>query len=99
MEEQGYKTERNVLLQDNKSAILLEKNGKRSSGKRTRALNIRYFFITDHAEKGDVTILYCPTDAMIGDFMTKALQGTKYEGFDVDIMNNDVNDSLYINDV
>jgi hypothetical protein len=33
MEEQGYKVKSNVLYQDNKSAILLEKNGKCSSGK------------------------------------------------------------------
>ena len=44
LEEQGYEIERNVLHQDNKSTILLEKNGKRSSGKRTRAINIHYFF-------------------------------------------------------
>ena len=40
MEAQGYKIQKNILYQDNKSAILLESNGKRSPGKRTRALNI-----------------------------------------------------------
>ena len=35
MEEQGYPIEKNILYQDNKSTILLENNGKRSSGKRT----------------------------------------------------------------
>ncbi len=40
MEAQGYDIQKNILYQDNKSAILLEINGKRSSGKRTRALNI-----------------------------------------------------------
>ena len=44
LEEQGYRIERNVLYQDNKSTILLLKNGKRSAGRRSRALNIRYFF-------------------------------------------------------
>ena len=47
LEEQGHEINKNVLCQDNKSAILLETNGKKSSGKRTRALNIRYFFVTD----------------------------------------------------
>jgi hypothetical protein len=88
--------EKNIIYQDNKSAILLETNGKKSSSKRTRALNIRYFFITDHVEKGDVVIVYCPTDAMIGDFMTKALQGSKFEGFDDDVMNTITNKSLFI---
>ena len=44
MKEQGYELEKNILFQDNKSAILLEKNGQRSAGKRSRALNVRYFF-------------------------------------------------------
>ena len=45
MEEQGYKIEENVLLlyQDNKSAILLEKNGRKSMGEQSRALNVQYF--------------------------------------------------------
>ena len=38
--EQGYNVEKSILYQDNKSAILLETNGKKSSSKRTRALNI-----------------------------------------------------------
>ena len=81
IEAQGYEVERNILYQDNKSSILLETNGKKSAGKRSRALNIRYFFITDQVEKGNVSIEYCPTDNMVADFMTKPLQGTKFENF------------------
>ena len=40
MEEQGYKIEENVLYQDNKSEILLEKNGRKRMGKHSRALNV-----------------------------------------------------------
>jgi hypothetical protein len=50
-------------------------------GKRTRALNIRYFFLTDQVEKGNLTIEYCPTDEMVGDFHTKPLQGEKFRKF------------------
>jgi hypothetical protein len=75
LEAQGYKINKNVVYQDNKSAILLEKNGKRSSSKRTRHLNIRYFFVTDQIEKGNMCIEYCPTGEMVADFMTKPLQG------------------------
>jgi hypothetical protein len=78
LEEQGYKINNNLLYQDNKSAILLETNGKKSSGKRTRALNIHYFFLANQVEKGNVTIVYCPTDDMVGDFRTKPLQGKKF---------------------
>ena len=81
MEEQGYNIEENKIYQDNKSAILLETNGRKSAGKRSRALNVRYFFVTDQVEKGNVIIDYCPTDDMIADYMTKPLQGEKFKKF------------------
>lgn len=40
LEAQGYSVGDNVVFQDNQSAMLLEKNGKRSSGKCTRHINI-----------------------------------------------------------
>jgi hypothetical protein len=86
MEAQGYPIEQNIVMQDNKSSILLETNGKRSSSKRTRALNIRYFFIADQVEKGNVEIQYCPTDKMTADYMTKPLQGKKFTKFRNEIM-------------
>ena len=60
---------------------MLENNGKRSAGKRSRALNVRYFFLTDQVEKGNLTIEYCPTDVVWADFMTKPLQGEKFRKF------------------
>jgi hypothetical protein len=67
LEAQGYDVEKNIVYQDNKRAILLEPKGKKSSGKQTRTLNIRYFFITDHVEKGNAQIEHCRTGNMIGD--------------------------------
>ena len=64
MEAQGYDVKENIIYQDNKSTILLLENGKRSSGKRTRAINIRYFFLTDQRNKGNVRFEYCPTGDM-----------------------------------
>ena len=87
LEAQGYNVKQNILYQDNKSTILLEQNGKRSSSKRTRHLNIRYFFLTDQIEKNNMEVKYCPTDDMIGDFMSKPVQGEKYKKFRKDIMN------------
>ena len=68
LEKQGYAVDKNILYQDNKSAILLEENGQKSAGKRSHAMNIRYFFMTDQIEKGNVQVEYCPTDDMIGDY-------------------------------
>jgi hypothetical protein len=77
LEAQGYNMDKNIIYQDNKSAILLETNGKKSLGKRTRAINIRYFFITNQVEKGNAQIEHCGTDNMVGDFFSKPLQGEK----------------------
>ena len=88
MEAQGYQVQKNILYQDNKSTILLENNGKRSSSKRTRAFNIRYFFLTDQIEKGNLSIEYCPTTEMIGDYMSKPLQGKLFQKFKKQIMGN-----------
>jgi hypothetical protein len=69
LEAQGYDVEKNIVYQDNKSAILFETNGKKSLGKRTHALNIRYFFIPDQVEKGNAQIEHCGTDNMVGVFL------------------------------
>ena len=86
LEAQGYHVKRNILFQDNKSTILLEQNGKRSSSKRTRAINIRYFFLTDQIEKGQLEVEYCPTKSMVGDFFSKPLQGSLFTKFKHGIM-------------
>ena len=79
LEEQGYPVRKNTLFQDNRSAMLLESNGRKSAGKRSRHLNIRFFFVTDQKEKGNINIEYCPTDEMTGDYMTKPLLGKKFD--------------------
>ena len=86
MEAQGYQVQDNVLYQDNQSAILLEKNGKASSSRRTKHINIRYFFITDRVDKGDVSLVWCPTADMIGDYATKPVQGALFRKFRDQIM-------------
>jgi len=78
LEAQQEQVEDNICYQDNESAIKLENNGKRSSSKRTRHINIRYYFITDRVANGEVSIEYCPTGDMVGDFHTKSLQGSQF---------------------
>ena len=73
MEAQGYDVEN--ILYPAKSTIKLLENGKKSSTKRTRAINIRYFFLTDQIEKGNLRVEYCPTKQMWADGLTKPLQG------------------------
>ena len=67
LEAQGYKIQDNILYQYNKSSILLETNGRGSSGKRTRHINVRYFFIADRVKSKEIRIEYCPTGIMVAD--------------------------------
>jgi hypothetical protein len=61
MRAQGFKVRDNILYQDNRSAILLETNGR--------------------VAKGDLWVVWCPTDKMIADFLTKPLQGKVFAEF------------------
>jgi len=89
MEAQGYRVIETVVYQDNQSAILLEVNGKQSSSKRTRHMNIKYFFIKDRVDSGEITIRYCPTEDMVADYFTKPLQGSQFRKLRGLIMNVD----------
>jgi hypothetical protein len=86
MKAQGYCVKDNFLFQDNTSFILLENNGKDSSSKRIKHINIRYFFITDRVSKEEVSVVWCPTGDMIGDYTTKPLKGALFRKFRDQIM-------------
>jgi hypothetical protein len=89
LEAQGYSICDSVLYQNNQSAMLLEKNGRASSSKQTRHINIRYFFVTDRIASKELSVQYCPTGDMIADFYTKPLQGAPFCKLRDQIMNND----------
>ena len=92
LQEQGYDF-KIILLQDNKSTKLLLENGRASSSKRTRHLNIRYYFLSDKVAKGELEVKYCSTDDMIADYLTKQLQGDKFYKFRKLLMNLGPNES------
>ena len=77
LKEQGYIICHNDIYQDNQSAIRLEKNGRRSRIKRTRHINIRYYFITPRIIKQEASVEFFPTLDMIGDYFKKALKGSQ----------------------
>ena len=81
LEAQGYYLKDNICYQDNESAMKLEKNGKRSSTKRTRHIHIRYFMVTDRVKNNEISIEYCPTVDMVSDYHTKPLQGKQFRRF------------------
>ena len=68
-----------TIEQDNTSAIQLERNGWKSSSKRTKHINVQYFYITDRLKARDVSrVIYKPTGDMESDYLTKALQGKAF---------------------
>jgi hypothetical protein len=67
------------LPQDNTSAINMETNGTSSCGRKSKHIDIRYFWLKDRVAKGELTINYCPTELMIADFFTKPLQGKLFQ--------------------
>lgn len=87
LEAQGYGIQDNIMYQDNQSAMKMEMNGKRSAGKRSRHLNIRLFYVTDQHEKKNISIVFCPTDQMTADYLTKPLHGEKFKKFRQEMMN------------
>ena len=54
IEEQGYNISQKNLIQENKSSILLENNGKLSISKSTNHIKTRYLFVTDRLAQGDL---------------------------------------------
>jgi hypothetical protein len=77
MEAQGYGIT-TIVNQDNQSTMRLANNGKASSGKGTRHINIRYFFMTGRIARKEVAIQYYPTKEMLADYFTKPLQGALF---------------------
>jgi hypothetical protein len=75
----------------------IEKNGRSSCSKRTRHMNIRYFFVKDQVDSKRVRIEHCPTADMIADYFTKPLQGAPFRKLRDLIMNIDPSSAYHSN--
>ena len=82
MEAQGYTIENNMLYQDNKSTILLAKNGRLFAGKNSKHIKNRFFFlICDKIAQGDLQIMHKGAVVMWADINTQPLQGQMFRLF------------------
>jgi hypothetical protein len=77
LESQGEPHGAATIFQDNQSTMAMLANGG-SKSDRTRHISIRYFWTKERVDKGDLAIVYIPTDQMIADILTKPLQGEKF---------------------
>ena len=64
---------------DNQSAIALAKDNKFHS--RMKHIDIRYHFIREAVEDGNIVVNYIPTAENIADIFTKSLAKPKFESF------------------
>jgi hypothetical protein len=78
MESQRYNVEIVELYQDNKSTQLLMNNGRFLSGKKTKDIKAKFFFIKDRIDAGEMKVTHCPTKEMWADELTKPLQGRAF---------------------
>jgi hypothetical protein len=68
-----------TLFSDNQSAIALTKEHQYHA--RTKHIDVRYHFIRWVIEEGKIRLIYCPTDEMVADTLTKALPSAKVKHF------------------
>ena len=78
LESLGFKQSKATkLYEDNQGAIALTKNPKTHS--RTKHIDIKYHYIREAVDKKDIELVYCPTDKMVADILTKGLPRPKFD--------------------
>ena len=75
----GDNLDSTTLFSDNQSAIALSKDHQYHA--RTKHIDIRYHFIRWVIENGSIRLIYCPTDDMLADTLTKSLPSVKAKHF------------------
>ena len=68
-----------TLFSDNQSAIALTKDHQFHA--RTKHIDVRFHFICWIIENGSLRLVYCPTNDMVADVLTKALPSPKVKHF------------------
>ena len=68
-----------VIYEDNQSAISIAMNPQFHG--RVKHINIKYHFVRDQVSGNNIEVVYCQTDEMVADMLTKALGRVKHEKF------------------
>ena len=58
-----------------------------SSTKRTKHINVRYYFVKSRIDAGEVIVQWYSGEKLVGDFFSKPLSGSKFLRFRKKIMN------------
>jgi len=73
--------EATVIYEDNQGTIAVSKQDPGSVSSKTKHIAVRYFFVREHVECGDIAVIYCCTEEMVADIFTKPLGATKFKKF------------------
>lgn len=65
-----------TLFEDNQACISIATNPKNHG--RIKHVDIKFHFLRNRIELGDISIVYCPTDRMLADIFTKALAKDRF---------------------
>jgi hypothetical protein len=71
----GHSDDPTTLYCDNQAAITLATTDNFHA--QTKHIDIRYHFIRQEVDSGTFNLIYCPTEDMVADILTKALPGWK----------------------
>ena len=75
----GPISEATTLFSDNQAAIALTKDHQYHA--RTKHIDVHYHFICWVIERGSLRLVYCPTEDMVANALTKALPSAKVKHF------------------
>jgi hypothetical protein len=66
-----------TIYEDNQSAICMSKNPQYHG--RSKHIDIRFHFVRDQVEKKTVNVLYCPSNDMLADLLTKGIAKEQFK--------------------
>ena len=73
----GHKADKPILLyEDNQGAIEIAKNQFHS---RTKHIDITFHFIRERISSNEIKVVYCESESMLADIMTKGLSKIRFE--------------------
>ncbi|CAH9083075.1 unnamed protein product [Cuscuta europaea] len=77
LKDYGYTLRHIPIYSDSQSAIAITSNPVHHS--RTKHIDLRYHFIKDHVEKGDIDMYFVSSELQLADLFTKALDEKRFQ--------------------
>jgi hypothetical protein len=79
LEELGVPQEEMIIYEDNKATIALSEAPRRT--KRSSHINVKYHYTRQMVQCKEVRLVYCETQNMVADILTKGLHKNQFEKF------------------